>query len=247
MPDKHIRAGVQRRTNVRPSSEMQSTATTNVQHIGDATSISSVIVEPPQSDHPFNAKSRKAKRTKKAASASTSTPADAKEIRKQKGGVARAIALRKRFPTMLNIPNSITPSQKKKLILHHTQNATSTVQPTHSATNEGHRDADPAPTTQSTNKKKAANDEKQRNRAALLKQQYPDMEGIPPKIGQGTKKKLVAQYKARSSALAPSVTMPTSSGTAAENGSRLDELPTRTMHPPPTSGKNQTPIYPSSH
>lgn len=210
-------------------------------------SISSVIPEPPQSDRPSNKKARrKSKRTaqasisKKAAKVSTSTSADAKELRMEIGRVRRATALRKNFPTMQNIPSSITPAQKKKLILHHTQSANNTLQPTHSATTEAPRDAGPGPTMQSTKNRKATTLEKQRNRAALLKQQYPGMEGIPPKIGQGTKKKLIAQYKARSSAPAPTVTMPTSSGTAAVNDPRLNELPTRPVPPAPTPGTYPT-------
>lgn len=220
---------------------MQSTVNAKVHNTGDAMSTSSVVPEPPQSDHASKGKSnKKTKRSKKAASASTLIPADAKEIRKEEGRVARATALQKMFPTMQNIPNSITPSQRKKLILNHTQNATGTLQPTQLATNGGPRDAGPAPNTQATKVEKATNDEKQRKRAASLKQQYPDMEGIPSKIGQGTKKKLIAQYKARSTAPAPSVVMPTSSGTAARTGPGLNELPKRPAPPAPTSGTYPT-------
>lgn len=217
-------------------------------------SISNIIPEPSQSDHPTKAKSkRRTKRTasnpdsKKAATASTSTPANAtstpanaKKINKEKGGVARAIALRKKFPTIQNIPNSITPAQKKKLTLRYTQNSVATLQPTHSGTNEGPEDGGPAPTTYPRNSEKAANNEKQRKRAASLKQQYPDMEGIPSKIGQGTKKKLVAQYKAKSSGLAPSVTMPASSSKAARNGPRLNDVPSRPVPSAPISGTDPT-------
>lgn len=210
-----------------------------------------VIPEPLQSDHPSsNAKSRKSRKeskgtavapiSKKVPSNSTAAPADAKKVKKEHARVARATALRKQFPTMEDIPNSITPSQRKKLILRHKQNATGVLQPTHSAINESPRDAGPVPTPQSAKSKKAANQEKQRKRAALLKQQYPDMKGIPPKIGQGTKKKLVAQYKATSSALAPSVPMPASSGPAARNDPSLNELSTRFVLPVPTLGKNPT-------
>ena len=244
MPDDYIGADVQRRTKVWPSSDLQSTITANMQNNGDAMSVSSIIPEPPQSDHASKPKSeKKSRRKKKAAGASTSTQANAEEIRKKKAGVARAIALRKRCPTMQNIPDSISPSQKRKLILHHTQDANSTLQPTHSATNEGPKDAGPAPTTQSRDNEEAINDSKQRQRAALLKQQYPKMEGIPPKIGQKARKKLVAQYKARPSALVPAVTVPTSSGTAAGNDPRLEQLPTGSMHPAPTLGTNQTPQF----
>ena len=205
-------------------------------------SISSFIPEPPSSDHASKAKlNKKTKRLKKAASVSTSTLNNADETTKRLSRVARAKALRKKFPTMQDIPDSITPSQRKKLILNHTQNPTGTLQPTHPATNEGLRDAGPAPNTQATKRKKATNDEKQRKRAALLKQQYPDMTGIPLKIGQGTKKKLVAQYKAGSTATAPSVVMPTSSGTAARTGPRLNELPKRTYPTRQFSRLNGTP------
>lgn len=205
-------------------------------------SISSVLPKSPRSDNPSNAKPKKKTKStapapisKKAANAATSTPTDAKAIKVQNDRVARANALRKSFPNMRNIPNSITPSQRKKLILLHTQKATSMLQPTPSATNGDPKDVAPAPTVQSTNKKKVSNDEKQRSRAALLKQQYPGMEGIPPEIGQGTKKKLVAQYKAKSSAVAPSVTMSTF-GKAAPKGPRLNKLPARPVPPAPYSG-----------
>lgn len=241
IPDDHHGADVPWRGNVRPLSEMQSTVNAKMQNTGDAMSISSIVPEPPQSDHASKAKSKKkTKRSKQAANASTSTPANAKEIRKEQGRVARATALRKMFPTMQNIPNSITPAQKKGLILNHTRNAASTLQPTHSATSEGPRDAPLAPTTQATKSKNATNDEKQRNRAALLKQQYPEMEGIPPKIGKGTKKKLVAQYEAKSKAPASAVAMPTSFGIAAGIGPGLNDLPARPVPPAPTSGRYPT-------
>ncbi len=249
MPDNYIGADVQRRTKVCPSSDLQSTITANVQNTGDAMSVSSIIPEPPQSDHPSNPKSaKKGRRKKKAAGASTSTPANAEEIRKEKGGVARANALRKRFPTMQNIPFTINASQKQKLILRHTRDANSTLQPTHSTTNEGPIDAGPALTTQSRDNEGGINDSKQRKRAALLKRQYPNMKGIPPKISKQARKKLVAQYNTRPSALDPAVTVPTSSGTAVGNGPRLDEPPkrsmqTRSMHPADTSGTNQTPQF----
>ena len=212
-------------------------------------SISSVI--PPKSNHPKKAKPKKNTKPK------TPTPiskkvavtsiADSKLERKEKGEVARATALRKKYPSMQNIPNSITPAQKSKLIARYTnatrrtQNATgtSTLQQTHSALNESPKDAGQAPTT------KLTNGEKQRKRAASLKQQYPDMKGIPPQVSQGARKKLVAQYKARSTAPAPSVsvtsmTMPTSSGNAARYGLGLNELPTRPVPPNSTSGTYAT-------
>ena len=226
--------------------EVQSTAGPDMQTAGDAQSISSVIPEPPQSDKPPSRKPRKkSKRTaptptptlKTAASA---TPAAAKETKKDQKRIARAITLRKEYPNMQNIPKSITPSQRKKLILQHTQNPINTVQPTHTGTAKGPRDADSTLTAQSTNSMKAAskeahkeaNKEKQKNRASLLKQQYPDMEGIPSKIGRGIRKKLIAQYKARSSVLAPSVTILTSSDMIGRTN-----LPTRPVLPPTaTSG-----------
>lgn len=240
---------MQRNSNVQPSSEMHGTATANMQNTGDAMSIISVIPEPPQSDRPSksNSKSRKKSKqtaptpvSKKAPNTSTSTPADAKRIGKGKKAVARAIALRQQFPAMQNIPDSITPSQRKKLVLNHTQNSVSTLQPTPSATNEGPRNAVPAPPTQSMKRKKAVTDEKQRSRAALLKQQYPQMEGIPAKIGQGTKKKLIAQYKAKSSALTSTAKMPTSSSKATKSGPHPDELPTRRAPPAHTLGTYPT-------
>ena len=242
----HIGADLHLCGNVLASNEMQSTASASLQNAGDAKSISSVIPEYPQSDHRPSRKPRKAKHTaqipasKTAVSASTSTLAEAKETKRDRKRVARATALRKEYPTMQNIPKSITPAQQKKLILHHTQNATNTLQPTSSANIKGLRDAGPTPITQSRKSKKAATKEKQKNRANLLKQQYPDMKGIPAEVGQGTRKKLIAQYKARSSALAPSVTMPTSSETTTKITSNLDELPTRPVPPTTTSGMNAT-------
>lgn len=237
-------------SNARPLGEIQGVATANIQNTGDVGSIGNVIPEPFQSDRPSNAKPRKSRKelkgtaktpnSKKVPGKSTAAPADAKKKKKENNRVARATALRKQFPTMENIPDSITPSQRKKLILRHTQNATGVLQPTHSAINEGPVDAAPVPSTQSAKSKKAENQEKQRKRAALLKQQYPDMKGIPQKVGIGTKKKLVAQYKATSSALSPSVTMPTSSNTVVRNGSSLNDLPRRLVPPAPALGKDPT-------
>ena len=200
--------------------------------------ISGVIPEHPQTNHPKKAKSKK--KTKRTAPTPTSKKAtdtlkaELRRERTEKTRVARATTLRKQYPTMQNIPNSITPSQRKKLIALHTQNATdaSTLQQTHSATNKGPQ----APTTNLTKI------EKQRRRAAVLKKQYPDMEGIPPKIGQGARKKLIAQYEARSTAPAPvsSVVVPTSNGTAAKHSLHLNELPTRPVPPHSTSGTPAT-------
>lgn len=247
MLDNHIGANLHLHGNVLASNEMQSTASASLQKAGDAKSISSVIAEYPQTDQPSNRKPRKKNKhtapnpdPKTAVSASTSTPAETRETKRERNRVARATALRKEYPTMQNIPKSITPAQKKRLILHHTQNATNTLQPAHSANIQGPSDAGPTPTTQSRNSKKAATKEKQKNRATLLKQQYPGMKGIPSKIGQGARKKLIAQYKARSSALAPSVTKPTSSGTTVRNTSHSGELPTRFVPPTTTSGMNAT-------
>ena len=218
-----------------------------MQDTGDAMSISSVIPEHPESDRLTKAKpTRKSRHTaaaltsKKTASASTSTPAEARATKRERGRMARAIALRQQFPAMQNIPDSITPSQRKMLILHHTQNAASTLQPTPSATNEDPANAGPAPLTQATKSKKEFTQEKQKKRADTLKEQYPDMKGIPPRIGQGRRKKLIAQYKARSSALAPAVTVPTSSSNAAAKGPRPKELPTQPRPPAHTSGTYPT-------
>lgn len=228
------------RGNALPSNGVQSTSSTGMRTAGDAKSISSVIPEPPQSDRPTKRKPRnKTKRTapipasKKAASGSAPTPADAKETKKEQKGIARAFKLRKEYPTMRNIPKSITPSQRKKLIFNHMQNAANTPQGAPSGTAEVPKDADPTLTSQS---RKAANKEKQMNRASLLKQQYPDMEGVPSRIGRGTRKKLVAQYQVKPSALAPSVTTSKSSDTIARTN-----LPTRPVLPPTaTSGVLQS-------
>ena len=218
--------------------------------------ISSVTPEPPQSNHPKKAKTKK--KTKGTAPIPTSkkaadTPtANAKRERVERTRMARATALRKKYPTMQNIPNSITPSQRKKLIALHTQNAadTSTLQQARSATNKGPKNAGQAPTT------KLTEDEKQRHRAALLKQQYPDMKGIPSKISLGSRKKLIAQYNARATAPAPvsSVTVPTSTGTAANYNFRSNELPTRPVPPHSNPGKQatrqitrETPVSPSTN
>ena len=215
---------------VRLSSELESSAAANQQNTGDVISISSIVPEAPQSDVPGNAialldekpvsKARKRKReAKKAAKAAAGENAAVKESRKN-----RAIALRKAFPDMQNIPDSITPSQRKKLISNHTQNATTKIQPTHSGTKGGPKTAV----------------EKQRNRAASLKKEYPGIGDIPSKIGKGTKKKLIAEFKARSTAQAPSVKGPKPSGTAAGNGHPLNEMPTRLMPPDQNTGRYST-------
>ena len=232
---------------VRLSSELESSAAANQQNTGDVMSISSVLPEAPQSDVPgdttaslnqkpiSNARKRK-KEAKKAAKAA----AGGNEAVKETGRKNRAIALRKAFPDMQNIPDSITPSQRKKLILNHTQNATTMAQPTHSGNNEGPKNAGVASTAQPKSNFKARNSEKQRNRAASLKKQYPGIGEIPSKIGKGTKKKLIAEFKARSTAQAPSVKGSKSSGTAAGNGHPLNGLPTRLMPPDPGTGRYST-------
>ena len=226
---------------VRLSSELESSAAANQQNTGDVMSISSVLPEAPQSDVPGNeiavsntkpiSKARKRKKeAKKAAKAVAGGIAAVKET----GRKNRAIALRNAFPDMQNIPDSITPSQRKKLILNHTQNATTMVQPTHSGNNEGPKNAGVASTAQPEKSFKERNSEKQRNRAVSLKKQYPGIGEIPSKIGKGTKKKLIAEYKARS------VKGPKSSGTAAGNGHPLTELPTRLMPPDLKTGRYST-------
>ena len=236
MLDEHVEADLQRLGNVPTSNEMPSTANANMKIAVDAKSISSVVPEPPQSDHASKRKPRKnTKRTDPTSTskttASVSTPAESKETKKERSRIARAAVLRKEYPLMQNIPKSITPSQRKKLILQHTQNAANMLQPTRLSTADGPGAAD---ATQSKNDRKAANKEKQRNRATLLKQQYPNMEGIPSKIGRGIRKKLIAQYNARSSALAPSVTMPTSSDTKLNLPTRPVPLPTAILGMNPT-------------
>ena len=236
MLDEHVEADLQWRGNVLTSNGMPSTANANTEIAVDAKSISSVVPEPPRSDHALKRKPRKkTKRTDPTSTsktaASVSTPSESKEAKKERSRIARAAVLRKQYPLMQNIPKSITPSQRKKLILQHTQNAANMLQPTRSSTAEGPGAAD---ATQSKNDRKAANKEKQRNRATLLKQQYPNMEGIPSKIGRGIRKKLVAQYNARSSALAPSVTMPTSSDTTLNLPTRPVPLPTAILGMNPT-------------
>ena len=239
MLDDHNEADLQWHGTILPSNGMQSTVNATMQIAVDARSISSVVPEPPHSGRPSGRKQRKkAKRSAQnstsntTAIVSTSAPANAKENRKELKRLTRAAALRKQYPTMRNIPKGITPSQRKKLILLHTQNSANMLQPNHS-TAEGSGEVDPTPTTQSKESMKAANKEKQKNRATLLKQQYPGMEGVPSKIGRGVRKKLIAQYKAKSSAVAPSATMPTSLD------ARTD-LPTRPVLPTSTSGMNPT-------
>ena len=239
---------MQRSSKVRLSSELESSAAANQQNTGDVMSISSVLPEAPQSDVPGDAISvsnqkpisqarKRKKEAKKAAKAAAGGNASVKETISRKN---RAIALRKAFPDMQNIPDSITPSQRKKLILNHTQNATTMVQPTHSRNNEGPKNAGVASTAQPESNFKARNSEKQRNRAVSLKKQYPGIGEIPSKIGKGTKKKLIAEFKARSTAQAPSVKGPKSSGTAAGNGHPLNELPTRLMPSDPKTGRYPT-------
>ncbi len=254
MPDDHIGVDVPWRGNVLPLSVMQSVTNADMQNAGDAKSISSVVPEPPQSDQPSKKKSKKkAKRTaptpisNTAASVSTTTSFNVKEPeRKRKEAkterqrvneqkrVNRANVLRLKYPTMKNIPKSITPAQRKKLILLHNENAANTLQPTLSANTKGPRDAGPKPTTPSKNSmKKAATIEKQTKRATILKQQYPDMKGIPSRIGQGARKKLIAQYTAKQSAVAPSP--------------HLNELPTRPGPPASTSGMDPRHQFPQAH
>lgn len=230
--------------NTRPLSGMHGTAAANMQGTGDAMSISSVVPEPPsppQSKH--KKKGRSKKDTKRIAPTSTKAtdPSETNEEREKREKLerlqaARATRLRKQYPTMQNIPNSINLSQKKKLIALHMQNATdtSTLQPTHSAANKNPKDAGQAPT------RKSLVEKQQKQRAASLKQQYPRMQGIPSKIGKGTKKKLIAQYKADSKAPAPSATMPAPLGTAAKPSLRSDGLPTQAVPPNLASGTQAT-------
>ena len=239
---------MQRSSKGRLSTELGNSAAANQQNTEDVMSISSVLPEAPQSDVPGNAiafpnkkpvsKARKRKKeTKKAAKAAAAGEAAVKETAGRKN---RAIALRKAFPDMQNIPDSITPSQRKKLILNHTQTATTMVQPTHSGNNEGPKNAGVASTAQPESNFKARNSEKQKNRAASLKKQYPGIGEIPSKIGKGTKKKLIAEFKARSTAQAPSMKGLKSSGTAAGNGHPLNEMPTRLMPPDLNTGRYPT-------
>ena len=229
MPEDHIGANVEWRENIPPSDGVQSTATASIQNTGDAKLISSVTLEPTGSDLHTKKKMKKKGRgkassliSKPAGNAPTSTLVNTKKAKKDQKGVNRATTLRKQYPSMKNIPNSITPAQRKKLILHHSQNATNRLQPPHSTIPQGSADTVPTSTPQSKKSTRVSANEKQRNRAASLKQQYPKMEGIPPKVGKGTRKKLIDQYKAGKSALAP-----TSSNTTAKSVTRLTELPQR--------------------
>ena len=237
MLDEHVEAELQRRVNVLISNEMPSTANANMKVTVDAKSISSVVPEPPQSDQASKRKKprKKTKRTDPTSTSKTSAgvsiPAESKEVKKERSRIARAAVLRRQYPLMQNIPKGISPSQRKKLILQHTQNAANMLQPTRSGNAEG---PEVAEATQSKNDRKAANKEKQRNRATLLKQQFPDMEGIPSKIGRGIRKKMIAQYNARSSASAPSVTVPTSSDTKLNLPTRPVPLPTAVLGANPT-------------
>ena len=239
MLDEHVEADLLLHGNILTSNGMPNTANANMKNAVDAKSISSVVPEPPQSDHgPKKKPRKKTRRTDPTSTSKTiaggSAPAESKEAKKERSRIARAAVLRKQYPLMQNIPKSITPSQRKKLILQHTQNAANMLQPARLSTAEGPGAAD---ATQSKNDIKAANKEKQRHRATLLKQQYPNMEGIPSKIGRGIRKKLIAQYNARSSALTPSVTMPTSSDTKVNLPTRPVPLPTAVLgtNPAPTS------------
>ena len=230
---------MQRRGNVLTLNGIPTTVNADMKIAVDAKSISSVVPEPSRSGHASKKKLRKKTRrsdptSASKATASISTPAESKEAKQEESRIPRAVtraaALRKQYPLMQNIPKSITQAQRKKLILQHTQNAANMLQPTPPSTAKGPGAAD-AP--QSKNDMEAVNTEKQRKRATLLKQQYPDMKGIPSKIGKGRQKKLIAQYNAKSSALAPSVTMPKSCPKA--------NLPTRPVPlPPAVSGTSPT-------
>lgn len=218
--------------NTRPSSGTHGTAAASIQGTGDAMSISSVIPEAPQSKHSKKARSKKDTQRIPPTSTKATDPSEAvkkrvKRERVEKTRMARADTLRKQFPTMQNIPNSITPSKRKKLIALHKQNATdtSTLRPTHSARTQSPEDV---------------GQEKQRHRATLLRQQYPNMTGIPPMISKKIRRRLIAQYEANSTAPAPSATMPTSSGTAAQHGLHPNGLPTRPVPPNSTSGTHAT-------
>ena len=231
---------------VRLSSEMENPAAADQHNTQDVMMISSILPEPSQSDLPQNAT---VFLNKKPASKARKRKKEARKAAKASGGNAavnemgrkdRATALRKMFPDMQNIPDSITPSQRKKLILNYSQNATSMAQQTHSGTNAGPENVGLASTAQPENSFKARNSEKQRNRAASLKNQYPGIGDIPSKIGKGTRKKLIAEFKARSTAQAPSVKGSKSSGTAVGNGHPLNELPTRLMPPALKTGRYPT-------
>ena len=212
-----------------------------MQNTGDAKLISSVTLELPKSDQLTKKKAKK--KAKRKASSPISKPAASisatiktNKAKKDRSRMNRAIALRLEYPTMKNIPDSITPAQRKKLILHHSQNATNRLQPPPSAIPHLLTDNVPTSTTQSKTSTKITTKEKQRNRAASLKQQYPKMEGIPPKLGKGTRKRLIDQYNAGASALAPSVTMPTSSDVTAGSAPLLTELPRRPVPAGSNSG-----------
>ena len=217
-----------------------------MQKLGDAQSMSSVLAEPSQSNGPSKKKPRKKK--KNAASTNTATSAPTSAItRKDERGMRRAIRLRNDYPNMKNIPNSITLAQRKKLILDHTQNTANLLPPTHSATTQVTEDAGEILRTLPNNSRKLAIDEQQRTRATMLKMQYPNMKGIPAKIGKGTRKKLIDQFKAASKARAPSMTKPTSSKSTTRGAPNLNELPTRLGPAASTEGMNPISVYTQSH
>ena len=247
MPDHHNGADVQWRGTVLPLNG------TNTLNSEDANSISSVIAEPDQASKSTStvvaeldqASGRKPRKSKVAAIAQISrkmaivpASADAKKAKKEQSRINRASRLRKDYPNMQNIPKSITPSQRKKLILEHTQNAANRLQPTHPVVLKDPKGVVPTSAVQS---KKISTGAKQMDRANELKRQYPDMEGIPLRIGKGTRKTLIAQYNARSTAKAPSLVDRMPSNPRASSGPRMNELPTRSGPPVPPSGLSVTP------
>lgn len=72
--------------------------------------------------------------------------------------------------------------------------------------------------------------QKQANRAAELKRKYPDMEGIPMRIGHGTKAKLISSYRAgqgrSTEAVEPALSIAPSNGSLTAKTAQLTK-PTR--------------------
>lgn len=257
MPDDHIGGDVQSRGTVLRSNRTYDLNTEDVKSISSVIaeparvwkSTSSVLAEPDQTSRRKSRKKSKiaaaALIPHKIAVASSANPAAAKKAKKEQNHINRANELRKDYPDMQNIPKSITPAQRKRLILEHTQNAANKLQPTQSVVSaEGPKGVVPTSIVPSDKNNYTAN--KQIDRANALRRQYPDMGGIPPKIGKGTKRKLIAQYNARSTAMAPSLANPTSLGPKAKSGPRTNELPTRNGPPAFHSVSNSRSEKPTS-
>ena len=227
IPDDHFGADVAGRVDGIPSSAIQYPTTASVQKTGNEKSTSTVMIPAPPQSHGPKKKSIKITATKK--------------IKAEQKCERRALRLRNDYPTMKDIPKGVTVAQAKQLTLDHKRNSINVLQPTPSANTAGAKDAylTKSKSEKVAPPKRITAKEKRRNRAARLKQQYPDMKGIPDKIGKKSMRKLVDQYKAGPTAPAPPVSKPKTSSKKARSGPHSKGLPTRSTGPGatlPTSG-----------